>query len=295
VSTPGWYPDPTDANSIRYYDGSSWTEHVQAQPSAPHSSPTPLESGERTTTAPSTDPPSTGRVPSKSATSSTRIPQQVIWLGLAAALLVAVVTPWLVGPSADGFEMVWPLSEPASDSEGTRYVGIVFVTSIVAAFACGAVMWLRVKALAIAGALICSLTLLVTGFNALTTVGICVRIAQLQREVYGAGEIQGFVLPGPGAILPAVGSLIGFIACLAALGLEATPRTASGRGPESPPAMADATQPDALHVPQPEQRAESASGPEPPRPPGAASLPEPIPTSKDGPSGRRTPDQYGQW
>jgi len=22
VSTPGWYPDPTDANSIRYYDGS---------------------------------------------------------------------------------------------------------------------------------------------------------------------------------------------------------------------------------------------------------------------------------
>lgn len=29
---PGWYPDPTIPGTLRYFDGASWTEHVQPSP-----------------------------------------------------------------------------------------------------------------------------------------------------------------------------------------------------------------------------------------------------------------------
>lgn len=38
---PGWYPDPNDAGSQRYWDGSTWTDHrsPDSQPAAPPSAP----------------------------------------------------------------------------------------------------------------------------------------------------------------------------------------------------------------------------------------------------------------
>ncbi len=35
VGEAGWYPDPTNQHNLRYYNGTSWTDHVT------HSGPTP--------------------------------------------------------------------------------------------------------------------------------------------------------------------------------------------------------------------------------------------------------------
>src|SRR5919204_1271775 len=38
----GWYPDPKDPGQRRYWDGTKWTEHTQAQPAqAPQQAPQP--------------------------------------------------------------------------------------------------------------------------------------------------------------------------------------------------------------------------------------------------------------
>ena len=42
MTQPGWYPDPQDAASVRYFDGQAWTEHrrpAPAQWSAPPTNP----------------------------------------------------------------------------------------------------------------------------------------------------------------------------------------------------------------------------------------------------------------
>lgn len=53
MSTPGWYPDPQDADLLRYYDGQSWTEHRQP---AAGSAPPPAQS-EQTAAEPPADSP----------------------------------------------------------------------------------------------------------------------------------------------------------------------------------------------------------------------------------------------
>jgi Protein of unknown function (DUF2510) len=35
MSEPGWYPNPHDPTTLRYYDGQQWTEHVYAVPAGP--------------------------------------------------------------------------------------------------------------------------------------------------------------------------------------------------------------------------------------------------------------------
>jgi hypothetical protein len=42
TAPPGWYPDQTDPGSLRYWDGTAWTEHVapaQAAPAPPSYAP----------------------------------------------------------------------------------------------------------------------------------------------------------------------------------------------------------------------------------------------------------------
>src|SRR4051812_23636295 len=40
MSTPaGWYPDPKDAASLRYWDGQGWTEHKPPRWRQPHLNP----------------------------------------------------------------------------------------------------------------------------------------------------------------------------------------------------------------------------------------------------------------
>ncbi len=35
MTTPaGWYPDPQDSTTLRWFDGSAWTAHTQPTPSA---------------------------------------------------------------------------------------------------------------------------------------------------------------------------------------------------------------------------------------------------------------------
>ncbi|MBU4464425.1 MAG: DUF2510 domain-containing protein [Actinobacteria bacterium] len=43
TSAPGWYDDPWNPTSIRYWDGAAWTGHVQPRPGAEASAGTPVE------------------------------------------------------------------------------------------------------------------------------------------------------------------------------------------------------------------------------------------------------------
>src|SRR5215211_3323397 len=36
---PGWYPDPNDTTVLRWWDGSTWTDHTTALPAAPPTEP----------------------------------------------------------------------------------------------------------------------------------------------------------------------------------------------------------------------------------------------------------------
>ena len=72
--TPGWYPDPTTAGSLRYFDGEAWTAQVQT-PAAPDSSArVPI------------DEPATAEAPA-----GRERPKRGRWIWVSAAALVVVV------------------------------------------------------------------------------------------------------------------------------------------------------------------------------------------------------------
>lgn len=35
TTPPGWYPDPQDANLVRYFDGTTWTQQTAPRPPGP--------------------------------------------------------------------------------------------------------------------------------------------------------------------------------------------------------------------------------------------------------------------
>lgn len=41
---PGWYPDPSGRGGLRWWDGTQWTQHVQAMPTSPAVETAPLSS-----------------------------------------------------------------------------------------------------------------------------------------------------------------------------------------------------------------------------------------------------------
>lgn len=52
MTEPGWYPDPASPGSLRWFDGSGWTDHVSEQPA-----PAPALSGPEPAAPPSFAPP----------------------------------------------------------------------------------------------------------------------------------------------------------------------------------------------------------------------------------------------
>jgi hypothetical protein len=35
TAPPGWYPDPSGAHAVRWWDGTAWTDHAASPPSSP--------------------------------------------------------------------------------------------------------------------------------------------------------------------------------------------------------------------------------------------------------------------
>ncbi|MDM7855170.1 DUF2510 domain-containing protein [Cellulomonas alba] len=52
----GWYPDPQGPGSVRYWDGTGWTQHVQPVPAAPQPQPAPVGAGGWVPQPPTTSP-----------------------------------------------------------------------------------------------------------------------------------------------------------------------------------------------------------------------------------------------
>jgi hypothetical protein len=84
-AVPGWYPDPEDPARARWFDGSTWTEHVQ-----------PLTSGGTVLSDPpgptdpgSMGPPPTGHTPQSGPRTSKRLPVAVL-VAVPVAALVTV-------------------------------------------------------------------------------------------------------------------------------------------------------------------------------------------------------------
>jgi hypothetical protein len=49
MSSPGWYPDPSDGTHLRYWDGATWTDHRHQQVAAPYAVAAPPNHGSATT------------------------------------------------------------------------------------------------------------------------------------------------------------------------------------------------------------------------------------------------------
>ncbi len=49
MSSPGWYPDPSDGTQLRYWDGAIWTDHRHPATAAPYAVVAPPNHGSATT------------------------------------------------------------------------------------------------------------------------------------------------------------------------------------------------------------------------------------------------------
>ena len=58
MSDAGWYPNPHDPTTLRYYDGQQWTEHIHALPGAGPARTATAASGSTQTAPPETSRPS---------------------------------------------------------------------------------------------------------------------------------------------------------------------------------------------------------------------------------------------
>ncbi|MDQ1625804.1 MAG: hypothetical protein QOJ49_1302 [Actinomycetota bacterium] len=130
MSTPsataaaGWYADPVMPNAVRYFDGTSWTQHVAAAPVI-----TPVVWGASTAFPAAAAPrPGVGQDPSDPV--HWLVPTGRSWQSITAGYLgIFLLVPylWFLGPFALGFG-IWALrvsSRTGSHGRGRAVFGVV--------------------------------------------------------------------------------------------------------------------------------------------------------------------------
>lgn len=142
MTDPGWYPNPTDPGSLRWFDGSVWTEHVAPGSEAPAPSALTLQAPSAPPAVGSTPPVSTFGVPSgvpQLADFGTRLGAYLIdalivvvpfWLALVVAGQIASGLGFLVMLGGIGV-IAWYFATgeggPTGQTIGKRQLGIAVV------------------------------------------------------------------------------------------------------------------------------------------------------------------------
>jgi hypothetical protein len=294
VSTPGWYPDPTDANSIRYYDGSSWTEHVQAASRAetsvgltqPASTSPPTASGPAPLGT-SGGPTSTGTVDGRSSTGH----REAIWLVIAAVMLAGVALPWLAGTDDGSLALAGTFNEVASSRLPIDH-SLQVALCAVAAIACIVLGFVRRAIAALITVLVCATAFAACVRNGWWVLEPIIATYRVEQGLTGSIDIMNNILPGPGVVLPVIGALIGVLASLSMFGATISADRGTNRSiqPSLNGAEAAVSTPTAEPISWPGERPRAhRSNPTPAH--GGAAIPAPRVDAGES----RTPDQYGQW
>lgn len=139
MSAPGWYPDPRQADTVRYWDGTAWTSHTRSTQAPPSpSQPSAQVPGaqhqppQRNYLPPATPPP--GQQPSHQPTVRNRTEgfwHKPAFLAIGATVLVMALVVTLViivrGPSTPQVALV---RDEVSDETSTKKIGETSASSI---------------------------------------------------------------------------------------------------------------------------------------------------------------------
>ena len=252
AAQPGWYADPTQQAEYRYFDGSNWTDQVQSgtpvshaptlspsaaavtgawwEQSASVSQPATTAAGQsfhdQNTVSIATQSPSSQSMPVQQGMPVQPVaawhgnrpspqvsPYRKVVIGLGILLQLAVIAPWLIVQSISGvieFGDSWEAAPLLTyDFAPTEIpIGLIVIGFFVLASAISSVVLMSTNAPA-AGqlAILCSIFVL----------GICA--AYVARTLSLITGLEGLtkLFPGPGLLLPIVGSLLVIGGCLGAL------------------------------------------------------------------------------
>jgi hypothetical protein len=127
AAAPGWYPDPQDAEALRYFDGTQWTQHVAPRPIAAP----PIMWGSQPL------PPSLGVDPSDPV--HWMLPTGRTWQSITAGYVALfAIFIWVLGPAALAFG-IWALL--ASNMTSSHGRGRAIFAIIVGVLSSIALLW----------------------------------------------------------------------------------------------------------------------------------------------------------